>query len=113
MGLKLRITLLTALAAGALLTGVGAYRTLKPVKKDHVPEEIYAKFTAAADKAQFYIKSSGAYVAVYEKERDRSPVEVTSIELDCLRGADRAMIEEGIPVSSRRELLLLLEDLGS
>ena len=38
---------------------------------------------------------------------------MTGIELSCLRNADRAMVQAGIPVLSRQELLLLLEDLGS
>lgn len=38
---------------------------------------------------------------------------MTRIELKCLRAADRAMVEAGIPVLSRQELLQLLEDLGS
>ncbi len=52
-------------------------------------------------------------MAVYAGARDSEPVTVTGIELDCLRSADRAMVEQGIPVTDRKELLLLLEDLGS
>ena len=52
-------------------------------------------------------------MAVFERARDREPVSVTGIELKNLREADRAMIEAGIPVISRHELLQLLEDLGS
>ena len=50
---------------------------------------------------------------MYENGRRREPISVTGIELKCLRGADRAMVEAGIPVISRTELLQLLEDLGS
>ena len=59
------------------------------------------------------LRGDAGYVAVYEKAKDREPVSVTGIELKCLREADRAMLEAGIPVINRRELLLLLEDLGS
>lgn len=52
-------------------------------------------------------------MAVFETERARKPLRVTEIELCCLRAADRAMVEAGIPVLSRQELLTLLEDLGS
>ena len=52
-------------------------------------------------------------MAVYDGDGYRAPLSVTGIELQCLRGADRAMVEAGIPVTDRRELLLLLEDLGS
>lgn len=113
MRLKLRIALLVLLATAALYTGGEAYRSLKPSRNSLVPEDIYSSFQARAEDAQFFLKSSGGYVAVYEDERYRSPLTVTGIETSCLRGADRAMLEEGIPVSDRRELLLLLEDLGS
>ena len=55
----------------------------------------------------------GDRIAVYEGSHTREPLLVTQIELSELRRADRAMIEAGLPVLSRTELLELLEDLGS
>ena len=52
------------------------------------------------------------YVAVYGGRGGGKPM-MTDIELSALASADRAMIELGIPVKNREELLLLLEDLGS
>ena len=66
-----------------------------------------------AEGAVCYLRESGGYVAVFETGRSREPLRVTRIELKCLRAADRAMVEAGIPVLSRQELLQLLEDLGS
>ncbi len=111
--IRLKMALLMCLAAAALYTGAEAWRTLRPVQTSDLPVELYARFAARADEAEFYIKESGGYVAVFSGARDREPVTVTGIELDALRSADRAMVEEGIPVIDRKELLLLLEDLGS
>ena len=111
--MRLKMALLMCLAATAVYTGAEAYRGLRPIQKSDLPEELYARFLARADSAEFYIKGNGDYVAVYAHAKDRDPVTVTGIELGALRSADRAMVEEGIPVEDRKELLLLLEDLGS
>ena len=66
-----------------------------------------------AESAEFFLRSSGGYVAVYTGQKEKEPVTVTAIEVSNLRGADRAMLEKGIPVSDKSELLELLEDLGS
>ena len=113
MGLKIRVGLLLCLLSAAILSSMEAYRILQPTTKSLLPEEIYAEYAAKSDKAQFFLKDCDGYVAIYKERRDNSPMTVTAIEVSCLRGADRAMIEAGIPVSDRKELLLLLEDLGS
>ena len=113
MGLRLRIALLMCAAAAAVFAGTEAYRSLRPEEKKIIPEEIYARYAAGAENAQFFLKNSDGYIAVYEKERDKKPMVITSIELSCLRSVDKAMIEAGLPVSDRWELLQLLEDLGS
>lgn len=113
MKLKMRIALLLCLAAAAMYTGAEALRGLQPERDSLLPQEIYSRFAARAETAEYFLKSSGDYVAVFQRPRDRQPLSVTGIELAQLRGADRAMVEAGIPVGDRRELLLLLEDLGS
>lgn len=113
MGLRIRIGLLVCLAMAAVFTGAEAVKTLRPEKADTVPETVYAQYGERADSAEFYLRSSGGYVAVYAGQRDREPVTVTAIEVSGLRGADRAMLEKGIPVVDKNELLELLEDLGS
>lgn len=45
--------------------------------------------------------------------QSKEPISVTEIELDGLRAADREKVQEGIPVTTREELVSLLEDLGS
>lgn len=112
MGLKLRIALLTCLAATAAYTGVEAYRSIVPPAEE-VPEEVYASFEGREDSAEFFLRPCSGFVAVYEGRRGKTPLTVTDIELVNLRGADRALLQKGIPVEDRRELLRLLEDLGS
>lgn len=110
---KLRLGLLIFLAVGAIFAGAEAYRSLRPVVSDTVPQEVYARFEANAGDAEYYLGSCEGYVAVYRERRDKAPMTVTTIEVSELRLADRAMIEKGIPVLDREELLYLLEDLGS
>ena len=113
MKLRLKMALLMCLMAAAVFTGVEAWSGLRPVRENQVPSELYAPFAAQADAAEFFLRESGDYVAVFSGQRDRNPITVTGIELACLRNVDRAMIEAGLPAMNRHELLLLLEDLGS
>ncbi len=113
MRLKLKIALLLCLIGAALFTGAEAVRSLRQPTDRQFPAEIYSRYARNADSAAFFLRRDGAYVAVYPGRRSRDPVEITRIELQGLRRADRAMIEAGLPVASRQELLQLLEDLGS
>lgn len=113
MGLRIRIGLLICLAMGAVFTGMEAIKTLRPEKAEVIPETVYAQYGERAESAEFFLRSSGGYVAVYTGQKEKEPVTVTAIEVSNLRGADRAMLEKGIPVSDKSELLELLEDLGS
>lgn len=112
MGLKLRIALMSCLVAAASFTAAKAYKSIKPAA-DLIPQEVYAQFAGGEDKAEFFLRPCEGYVAVYQDRREKTPVTVTDIELSSLRSTDRALIQEGIPVSDRRQLLSLLEDLGS
>ena len=107
------MAILLCAAAAAVFTGVEALRWLQPGEDEQLVQELYAPFAAKAGDAQYVLKNSEGYVAVYAGQRSRQPLEVTGIELGCLRTADQAMIRAGLPVSSQRELLLLLEDLSS
>ena len=80
---------------------------------DFIPDELYARFLGSGEEAEFYLRPCGGYIAVYPGIRDKVPLSVTGIELSALRSADRALIEKGLPVSDERNLLFLLEDLGS
>ena len=112
MGLRTRIALLLCLAAAAVYTGGEALKRLEPAKTE-LPEEIYSAYAANEKQAEYFLKNRGGYVAVYTGKRASELSDVTQIEVDGLRTADKAMLEKGIPVVSRTELLTLLEDLGS
>ena len=99
---KFLSTLLACMLLGSLLPSAEA-----------IDCAIYDAYAARAESAMYYLRESEGRVAVYETERARKPLDVTEIELCCLRAADRAMVKAGIPVLSRQELLTLLEDLGS
>ena len=113
MRLRLRVALLLVLSAAAAFAGGEAWRSLRSPADRDLPREIYESYAARAEDALYYLRESEGRVAVYETERARKPLDVTEIELCCLRAADRAMVKAGIPVLSRQELLTLLEDLGS
>ena len=55
----------------------------------------------------------GGCVAVYAPARSGVPHRVTEIAVQLLPSADRTQLKHGIPVRDDRELLTLLEDLGS
>ncbi len=113
MRLKLKIALLLILMGAAAFTGAEALRSLRSVPGEALPEEIYRRFSRYADSAAYVLRQEGDYVAVFPGRKGRAEPRLTDIELQSLRRADRAMIREGLPVRSRRELLELLEDLGS
>ena len=112
MGLRTRIALLLCLAAAAVYTGGEALKRLDPAQTE-LPEAIYSAYAANEKQAEYFLKNREGYVAVYTGKRASELSDVTQIEVDGLRTADKAMLEKGIPVVSRTELLTLLEDLGS
>ncbi|MBQ3702962.1 MAG: hypothetical protein II885_09430 [Oscillospiraceae bacterium] len=111
--MKLKIALLLCLMGAALFSGAEALRSLKSGAGEAFPEALYAPFARNADRAAYVLGREGAYLAVFPPGGGREPLSVTAIELQTLRRVDRAMVEAGLPVRSRRELLQLLEDLGS
>ena len=111
--MKLKIALLLCLIGAALFTGAEALRSLRRQPSAAFPEEVYASFARNADSAVYFLRREGDFVAVFPSAGGREPLRVTGIELQTLRRADRAMVEAGLPVRSRLELLQLLEDLGS
>jgi hypothetical protein len=112
MKLKLRALLLGCLVAGAIYTGLKAYRSIVPGESS-VSSRVYAELTMDDSKAKYYLKPSEGYIGVYSGKRDKTPVSVTKIEIAGLRGTDRELLQKGIPAASYTDLLQLLEDLGS
>ena len=76
----------------ALLLGVGNLRTTP---------ELYR------------LADYGGRVAVYGPGGSALPGKITAIHVQLLPAADRAQLRNGIPARDRREVAMLLEDLGS
>lgn len=111
--MKLKIALLLCLMGAAAFTGLEALHSLRRSPGPSFPEELYAPFARNAESASFFLRQEEGYVAVFPAGRGKEPLRVTGIPLQSLRRVDRAMIQAGLPVRSRTELLQLLEDLGS
>ncbi|MDO4982754.1 MAG: hypothetical protein Q4E35_04265 [Eubacteriales bacterium] len=113
--MKLRVraglTILLAMAAGRC--ALCAYRSIQPTSDALLPKDIYSRYVQRQDAARYLLKSYDGVVAVYDADKHRTPLKITVIETSRLRNADRAMLEKGIPVASKVQLLELLEDLGS
>ena len=111
--MKLKTALLLCLMSAAALSVCGAWRTLNRVGGPVVPEEVAARFVGREEGAEYFLRESGGYVAVFAGRREREPLRVTAIEAARLRKADRLLLQKGIPADNSAELLQLLEDLGS
>ena len=111
MKTKLKLVLLTFVAALALYMARSAFMTLR-AGEDELPSEVYAQFNAKMAGAEYILRLNDGYVTVYRNGRS-SPEIVTDIESAVLRRADEAMLEKGIPANDLNEVLTLLEDLGT
>ncbi len=104
MKIKPKAATLAVLAVLSAAVCAAALRTPKaetPPPTDKVSEA-----------AEYYLRDCGGFIAVY-RGASSTPIDVTDIETATLNDTDAELIHSGIPVQSRNELLLLLEDLGS
>lgn len=74
------------------------------------PEAVPVSYDGAA--ARFVLRDYRGYVSVFAPSSPTEPVQITDVRTDSLRRADRALLEGGLTVGSREQLLLLLEDFG-
>ena len=111
--MKIKAALLLCLIAAAVFSLFGAYRSLHRGAGPLLPEELTARFVGLDDGAEYFLRDSGGYVAVFAGAREREPLRVTEIETKRLRAADKELLRQGIPAADGDELLVLLEDLGS
>ena len=110
MRLRYRIGACILLLATAALCASYTVADLRGTQRREVTQETPAPVTAATERFTLCARSGG--VAVLDPALGETAV-VTDIELATLREADRKLIEAGLPVASREQLLALLEDLGS
>ena len=98
---KIKSVLLLCLMAGAAMAVNGAWHSIhRGQAAAALPAELTVRFAGRED-AAYILRDLGGYVAVYEGRKA------------CLRASDRRLLKEGIPAADSRELLGLLEDLGS
>lgn len=62
--------------------------------------------------AEFVLKEYGGYVSVFAPNEDPEPLQITGIPTENLRQSDRELLQGGLTVGSREQLLMLLEDLS-
>ena len=105
MQLKYRLGICILTVAAAVLC---ASYTIADLRTPAAP----AVVTAAPEQENFTLCARNGYLAVLDPSLGEKPV-ITDIALDTLREADRKLIETGLRVETREELLTLLEDLGS
>lgn len=108
MRLKLKVWLLSLLAAGAAVCGGAA------IKSSGVHESAAPGGTVAhsqTEDAEYWLYDSDGYVAIYGEKNKCT--EVTDIETETLNDYDRELLQNGIPAQSKSELLSLLEDFSS
>ena len=110
---KIKSVFLLCLAACAAMSVNGAWHSIhRGQASAALPSELTVRFAGRED-AAYILRDLGGFVAVYEGRKAREPAEATAIETASLRAADRRLLTDGIPASDSRELLGLLEDLGS
>ncbi len=109
MRLRYRIGACILLLATAALCASYTVADLRGTQRREVTQETPAPVTATE---RFTLCARNGCVAVLDPALGETAV-VTDIELATLREADRKLIEAGLPVASREQLLALLEDLGS
>ena len=70
--------------------------------------------SAAVETEEIYVlREYDGYIGIYIKGKTRLPVTVTDIEVRSLTGADRELVQAGLDVQGRENLMMILEDLGS
>ncbi|MBP5166208.1 MAG: hypothetical protein ILP09_03000 [Oscillospiraceae bacterium] len=98
----LKASAVGVLAALAILCAVLCARSFRR------PEAAPVSYDGA--EAQFVLRDYRGYVSVFAPSQTREPVQITAIRTDSLRRADQRLLENGLTVGSREQLILLLED---
>ena len=94
------------LAGTALLAGTAAVCAAAAADFAYVP-------SCSLAEAEYVLREYDGCVAVFASAVDKDPITLTDIEIETLRDADRQILNAGLAVADREELLTLLEDLGT
>lgn len=114
MQLKLKLSILSVLVLGALLSCMAAVHSFALVKQQAAevqPPPVAQKYTDL-NGAAYVLKESNGYVAVFSAHPEKV-LNVTDIPVSGLRAADQALLRSGITAADEQALLELLEDFGS
>ena len=113
MGFRIKAALLLGLSALAAYSAAEAVGSVRPAWEEQLPGELYDELRDRTEQASYVLRQRDGRIAVFAVGQERKPELTTDIEVEGLRSADRALLEKGIPAADRREVLELLEDLGS
>ena len=112
MVLKRQLLILALLVIGAMLSMTATAMSFMgaEAKEEIFPavEDKYTSFQTAA----YIVKEHSGYVAVFSSNPSRL-LEITDIPIGTLPAGDRTLLRTGITAESRKDLLMLLEDLNS
>lgn len=97
---------------GLRLGGCGRHSRAGAARESEQAEFSYVPSCSLAE-AEYVLREYEGCVAVFSSVGDTSPMTLTDIEVGTLREADRQILNTGLAVADREELLTLLEDLGS
>ncbi len=101
----------------AALTAWSAVNGIMGDKEPNVPQTVRAGYSyepsCGIEDAEYILRAGDGYICVFAAGEAQTPITVTNIELRSLREVDRQVIEQGMAVADRDELMSLLEDLGS
>lgn len=61
----------------------------------------------------YVLRDYEGYVAIFVENDPTRPMTVTDIQVSTLRELDKSLLETGMKLYSREELMMTLEDLGS
>ena len=92
-----------------MLAVICAHQAAKTLPAASVKTELQSYDGA---KAEFVLKDYEGYVSVFAPGADPEPLQITGIQTESLRQNDRELIQGGLTVGSREQLLMLLEDLS-
>ena len=99
-----KITVTAALAVIALWAAVTCAGTFRHARAEAI------SFDGLS--AEYVLRDWKGYVTVFDPDAPAVPLQITGIRTAQLRRADQKLLEGGLTVGSREQLLLLLEDLG-
>ena len=101
----------TKLVCVALLCLAAVFCAGAAIRGFQTPETGRASYDGA--EPAYVLREYDGYVSVYAAQDAQRPLQVTNITVNTLRRHDRDLLQSGLTVGSREQLLLLLEDLGA